>query len=72
MMSTNRLSYNENFGPVTLSNFVYGVSSGPANQSSESNFFVFDGPRQLFRPSPGGGQQRHLDLSSGDEPVRDQ
>jgi hypothetical protein len=51
-LGTNRLAYKENFGPVTNLNFVSGVSSGPANQSGESNYFVLKCTTNFFTQVP--------------------
>ncbi len=51
-MSTNRLVYNENFGPVSNANFITGVSSGPPNQAGESNYFVLTYTTNFFAQAP--------------------
>jgi hypothetical protein len=51
-MATNLVTYNEYFGAVTLPGFISGVSSGPANQSSESNWFVLQYPTNFFAQPP--------------------
>src|SRR5581483_634189 len=51
-MSTNRLVYYENSGLVTNAGFVSDVSSGPSNQSSESNYFVLYYSSNFFAQAP--------------------
>ena len=51
-LSTNRLTYVEDFGPVVLSNFVSNVSSGPPDQSSESNYFVLKYTTNFYAQAP--------------------
>ena len=51
-MMTNVLTYHEYFGPVTIPNFITGVSSGPPNQSSESNYFTYLYTTNFFTQAP--------------------
>jgi hypothetical protein len=51
-MSTNRIRYNEYSGAVSIPNFVTGVSSGPPNQSSETNNFVLSYTGSFFTQAP--------------------
>ncbi len=51
-MATNRLTYNENFGPVSNANFITGVSSGPPIQSSQSNYFVLRYTTNFYAQAP--------------------
>ena len=51
-MASSTLTYDENFGLVTLSNFVTGVTSGPANQSSESNYFALLYTTNFYAQAP--------------------
>jgi hypothetical protein len=51
-MSTNCLVYDENFGPVTIPNFITNVTSGPPNQSSESTYWAFKYTTNFFAQAP--------------------
>jgi hypothetical protein len=50
--ATNRLVYGENYGPVSLPAFLSNVTSGPDNQSGESNYFVLNYPAGFFLYPP--------------------
>ena len=50
--ATNRLVYGENYGAVSLANFLTNVTSGPDNQSGESNWFVMTYPAGFFTQVP--------------------
>ncbi|HZM03157.1 MAG TPA: hypothetical protein VFC44_09045, partial [Candidatus Saccharimonadales bacterium] len=51
-LGTNILVYNENYGSVSNANFVSAISSGPADQSSESNYFVLNYTTNFFAQAP--------------------
>ncbi|HWD18424.1 MAG TPA: hypothetical protein VHB20_04030, partial [Verrucomicrobiae bacterium] len=51
-MTTNRLVFVENYGPVTNASFITGVSSGPASQASETNYFAFRYTTNFFAQAP--------------------
>jgi len=50
--STNRLVFNQNFGAVTNTTLISNISSGPANQSSESNYFVLSYTTNFYAQTP--------------------
>jgi hypothetical protein len=51
-LGTNRLVFNQNFGPVTNSTLISNISSGPANQSSDSNYFVLSYTTNFYAQTP--------------------
>ena len=51
-MSTNRLSFRENFGSVSNLDFISNISSGPANQAAESNYFILNYTTNFFAQAP--------------------
>jgi hypothetical protein len=51
-VATNVLTYNEYAGVVTIPNFITGISSGPTNQSSESNWFTISYGSSFFAVPP--------------------
>ena len=51
-ISTNRIDQNEDTGLTTVSNFLAGISSGPSNESSQSNWLVLSYTTNSFIQEP--------------------
>jgi hypothetical protein len=51
-LSTNRLDQNEDAGLTTISNYLTSISSGPANESSQSNWLVLNYTTNFFAQEP--------------------
>jgi hypothetical protein len=51
-ISTNRIDQAEDAGLTTVSNFLTSISSGPSNESSQSNWLVFNYTTNFFVQEP--------------------
>jgi uncharacterized protein YpmS len=51
-LSTNRIDQLEDAGLTTVSNFLTGIASGPANESSQSNWLVLNYTTNFFAQEP--------------------
>ena len=51
-LSTNRIDQNEDAGLTTVSNFLTGISNGPSNESSQSNWLVLNYTTNFFAQEP--------------------
>ncbi len=59
-ISTNRIDQNEDTGLTTVSNFLAGISSGPSNESSQSNWLVLNYTTNFFTQEPAVDGSGHL------------
>ncbi|MGC3957145.1 MAG: hypothetical protein QM813_04020 [Verrucomicrobiota bacterium] len=59
-ISTNRIDQNEDAGLTTVSNFLAGISSGPSNESSQSNWLVLNYTTNFFVQAPAVDGSGHL------------
>jgi len=59
-ISTNRIDQSEDAGLTTVSNFLANISSGPANESSQSNWLVLNYTTNFFAQEPAVDGSGHL------------